>query len=289
MKKGLKWLLAAGITACLLGIGMMTAGAMMGGLEQLAYFPYSDYDKHIMSGRISSEITATDSISNADEGGTVEYPSIRELKIEVVGDSLVELIELDREELPEDTIRIIHSGSGEISYKLNTKGDTLIISSPDTRRNFLGRRSVEDLEIYIPRNYQFRSVSIECVSGELDAEALYTQKLEVEAVSGSVDIGGGQVDTLAVECVSGSAECKARINREADVECTSGTVDITMAGSWQSYDYQWSCLSGTITADGRELETGHLGEQKEQKYGTGNKVELECVSGTINLNYDNES
>lgn len=29
MKKGLKWLLAAGITACLLGIGMMAASTMM--------------------------------------------------------------------------------------------------------------------------------------------------------------------------------------------------------------------------------------------------------------------
>lgn len=288
MKKGLKWLLAAGIAACLLGCGMMTAGAMMGGLDQLAYFPYIDYDKHIMPGRISPEKTATDIISSTDEGGTVEYPSVRELKIEVVGDSLVQLIELDREELPEDTIRIIHSDTGETSYKLNTKGDTLVISSP-TRRNLLNRRSVEDLKIYIPRNYQFRAVSIECVSGVLDAEALYTQKLEVEAVSGSVGIGGGQVDTLAVECVSGTVECNARISREADVECTSGTVNITMAGSWQSYDYQWSCLSGTITADGRELEIGHLGEQKEQKYGTGNKLELECVSGAININYDNQS
>jgi len=292
MKRGLKWLLAAGVTACLLGVGMMTAGAMIGGVDWLLDFPYFRFGKYRINGGAFADRLTTADIQGETIGGanqTVEYTSIRELKIEVVGDSQVQLFELDREELPEDTIRIVHSGSGEILYELNTQGDTLAIDLPGTWKNTRWR-SVEDLEIYIPRNYQFREVSIECVAGELDADAVYAQELSLENVSGSVFIGGGRVDTLEVECLSGTTECNALIERKADVECTSGTVDITMADSWQSYDYKWSCLSGTITADGRELDAGYnKGKKKEQNHGTGNKVELECVSGTININYKNES
>lgn len=294
MKKGLKWLLVAGIIACMVGIGMMTAGAMMGGIDQLPYLPYYRNGKHIITGRTLSDPAAadtqTDIVWEAYEGESVDYTLIRELKIEVVGDSLVELIELDHEELPEDTIRIVHSGSGETLYELKTKGDTLVISLPELRKHFIGRRSVEDLNIYIPRNYQFRTVLIECVSGELNADAVYAQELSVENISGYVGISGGWVDTLEMECLSGTTECDALIHRDADVECTSGTVEITMANSWQSYDYKWSSLSGTITVDGRELETDFkTGKKNEQNNGTGNKVVLECVSGTINVNYQNES
>lgn len=279
MKRGLKWLLAAGVISCLLGAGMMTAGAMMGGFKQLWYAP------PYFGGRITGpSLTAADALT--DEA---EYTKVRELKIELAGRSRVQLIELAQGELPDDTIRIVHSDSEEARYELKNQGDTLMIRLPDTWKPFTGARRMEDLVVYMPPNYQFQSVSIECISGELNADAVYTQELSIENVSGTVVIDGGKADTLELECLSGTTECAALINREAKVECTSGMVDIMMAGSPESYDYKWSCLSGTITAAGRELESGITDRKKEQNNGTGNEVKLECLSGTIQVNYQSES
>lgn len=292
MRKWLKWLLAAGILACLLGIGMLTAGAMKGGVDQLKDLSYIQSGAYGMAGRIYTEIQAA-----ADEGilyqsERTEYTAVRNLKIEVVGAGRVRLYELDHEELPEHTVRVVHTGIGnnETLYELEINGDTLDIRLPADWKGVFGHWDVEDLDIFIPAGYQFDSVKIECVSGELDADALYAQKLSIENISGSVYIRGGRAGALDLECLSGTTECFARIGREADVECTSGEVDITMNDSWQSYDYKWSCFSGTITADGRELGSGHgkAGEQK-MNYGTGRQVKLECISGTINVNYANES
>ncbi|MGL5436747.1 MAG: DUF4097 family beta strand repeat-containing protein [Lachnospiraceae bacterium] len=286
MKSSIKVLMILGIISCLLGAGMMTAGAMMGGgddLEEL-FYPYIRQYSYRYSDESQISVAAEESMA---------FPDIRELKITVIGDSCIEVIETGAEYLPENTIQVARAGTDDaLSYQLDVNGDTLDIHLPREWREYLNNnhRGVEDLAIYIPQNYQFRSVEIECISGELAADAIYTREMSVENVSGLVTIQGGRIEDMDIECTTGTIECYALISREADVDCISGDIDIMMADSFESYDYEWEVLSGTIIADDQTLDGGIVGKgKKKMDHHTGRKVELDCVSGTITVNYANGS
>ncbi len=298
MKKSTKVLIALSFISCLAGVGMMTAGAMMGGLEDLdrvAYplFGKRNFDMSVHYPDESGEIQNIESeVPNEFSGETAEYTNIRDLKVDIIGDSRIELIQEIPENLPQDKIRIVRSGDDTMKYVIEVKGDTLDIHLPRDWKEYINQdhRDVEDLTIYIPQNYQFNSVDLDCVSGYFAADAIFARELAVDIVSGNIDIAGGRVGDIDIDCVSGGITCHALIDQGADVDCTSGDIDITMARSWSGYDYEWNSLGGTIILDGREMEQNDLFKQ-EQKIDnhTGRSIDLECVSGTININYANES
>lgn len=295
MRKGIKILLISGIVCCVAGAGVMTAGAMMGGIDGLSELPYPYIRENgsFFINRYADESSII-YMAEAEDLGTseLEYSSIRELEIDCVSSGHIQLIHVEPEELPGDVIRVVRNSAGdqEVKYKLRQDGNTLKIEIPGDWREYMNKGGVENLDIYVPISYAFDEVDIKCISGEFIADTLTAAELSIENVSGAVIIEDGQVSELDVNCISGTVECYAVVDQEGDVSCTSGDVTMTMGRSWENYDYKWQALSGTIIIDGEDVKNGNnlVGEQKIDHH-TGRSVDLECISGTITINYADES
>lgn len=315
MKGSIKILLILGVISALLGAGMMTAGAMMGGVHGLGNLPYSwnrtfdsgrnRYEQRETRTRLSDEVEAETSgpAVSAAAGESYEYPGIRKLDIEVIGDSRIDIVTAGPDELPENTIRIVRSGSGPdvISYLINNNGTELTIHLPDHVLDINNIRDwqsffdenhfdVEDLTIYVPENHQFHAIEVACIAGDLEADVINAEEMSIENISGMVVVQDGRIGALDIEVISGNTECYAIVGRDLDVECTSGDIAVMMAGGFESYDYKWTVLSGSITAGDQTLDGGRYGlGESEIDHRAGRRIEVDCISGSITINYENES
>lgn len=294
MKRVIKWSLIIGVIISLLGIGMITAGAMMGGGDGLPaylkshhytigwYDDYRDWDDWD-SRRV--EIDTSNYVSS--ERGI--YENIRELEIKsAVG--TIELVEEQRDDPQDLSIRVERlkpDGSSRQDYEIRQEREELKIYSKGNQRHWL-LEDTESLIIYIPEGYRFGKVEVELNAGGFYAyaEAMYADELELHLQAGEIVIDGGEVGSLDVECAAGKVECSALVTRHADVECQAGSVEIWMAGTKEQYNYELECQMGTIILAGEEEEryTG-LSQKTRLDHRASNQVELECAAGEIIVNF----
>lgn len=294
MKKVVKWSLIIGAVICLLGVGMITAGAVMGGGDGLIpymanhhytigwYDDWHEDDWNDWEDRRPSSGPADYLLND-----TGNYEGIRELEIEsAVG--VVELVEEQREDPNDQTVRIARYGIQDSTrnyYDIVQDREELKIHFRGSARN-IKKEDVENLTLYVPEGYQFRKVEVETSAGSFYAEALYADEVELALRAGEIVIDRGKITDLDVECAAGSLECKALVERYADVECQAGSVGIWLTGTKDQYSYEMECKTGSITLAGDEEEryTG-LWQKKHITNKTANKVDLECAAGEITVHY----
>ena len=304
MKKLVKWSLIIGVVICLLGVGMITTGAMMGGGDGVVSYLrsshavlwydgwYDDwydgwYDGWHEEGRYSGNqrIDAGASGNQLDEVTT--YENISKLEIEsAIG--TIELVEEAREDPNDQAVRVARYQSQNTSrsyYEIRQDREELKIQFRGPTRD-LRREDVESLTIYVPEGYRFRQLDVETNAGSFYAEVLYADEVELSLRAGEIMIDRGEITNLDVECAAGKLECQALVSRFADVECQAGSVDIWLAEAKDQYNYELECKTGTITLAGEEEEryTG-LWQKKYIDHRAANKVELECAAGEITVNF----
>lgn len=293
MKKAVKWSFIIGLIICLLGVGMITAGAMMGGGDSLASYMRSHYyrlgwcDDDYEYGRSQALETASSGQTVPYLGQEDLYDNIRKLKIEAA----VGTVEIRGEyrENPEDTAirveRYREDGKQVQNYTIIQDDDELKIEC----KRYGGHASpyeIESVVIYIPDGYQFRKVEVEVLASGFYADELNANEVDLELRAGEINISGGQIEYLDVECQAGNLECDALITGNADVECQAGSVNIALSGSKDQYNYELECKTGSINLiDSEEESYNSLWKKKYIDYRAGKTVELDCAAGEINVHF----
>lgn len=281
MRKSVKWSLILGSFCCLAGIGMITAGAMMGGAAALERSPFWER----MYGRyynIAYEYETNHMIS--EDVRRESFAAITELEIETAAGS-VEIVEEWREDQSQEII-VAHGGDG-LQYQCKSEGTQLKIQLPDSWS--IMDEKAESLTILVPQGHSFRNVEVEVMAGSFQAQTLYTNRLDLEVGAGEVLISDGEIGTLNVECMAGEVQCYARVKDGAKVDCAAGSTWFTLAGSYEQYDYKLNCAAGTITLEGVPGgEYGGFFQEKSMDYHSGRKIALDCGAGSITVAYQEE-
>lgn len=326
MKKLLKWSAILGVVFCLIGVGMMTAGAMLGGVGNLLdeVRSYSGYKHHglpdIETIPIEAETESAASEIVPAKGNTVGVPAgtpqtgnaagtapspapagspedeaagrfvnIRGLEIDMdCGEVYI------REGAPGDeVIRLERSGvvsHDHRRYSVNREGDVLKIESGVRHHGMHWDDCKEILTITVPAGYRFRDVELELAAGVIEADVINADGLEISTAAGSVMVGGGEVGSLEVDCAAGSVTCLASASQKAEVDTATGTALIVLAGARGEYDYEIDCSVGTIVLEGTDFEEiTNLSKTEYRNNGTGRKVELDCALGKITVRFPDES
>lgn len=298
MKKIIKWSLLIGLVICLMGVGMITAGAMMGGGEGLVsylgthhaalgwYDDWNDgwHDDWNDDNQNRDERRSGDLSGQLLESSQI-YEGIRELEIEGAVGS-VEIVEEKREDPDDQTIWVARYGVSKYTdkhYTMEQDRDELKITFTGLTRN-LRKEEVETVVIYVPEGYRFRKVDVEMSAGSFFAQVMYADEADLTLRAGKIVIGGGGITDLDVECQAGSLECQAQVSRNAEVECQAGSVNIWLAGTKDQYNYELECSTGTIRIEGEESYTG-IRKKKYIDHRAANQVDLECAAGEITVNF----
>ena len=304
MRKVFKWTLILGVVSCLVGIGIITAGGMMGGMGELNSYldanwhsingveDYMDHyvedygERHWEPEHLKHEAGSSIPVSQASGG---VYENIRRLEIEAGPGNTIELIEEERAGQLYDTVRIERAASdGVRRYNCRAEGADLKIELPEDRSvsGIADEGGMEQLTIYVRAGYRFEKVEVESRAGRFDAETVNADQLSLDTEAGEIEIRGGRIGRLEADCKAGDIRCYAAAENGAEADCEAGTMEILMAGKQNEYDYQLESNVGSIQLLGPLTEeyTGLKTEKLIDNH-AGRNVELDCSAGSIAVHF----
>lgn len=88
-----------------------------------------------------------------------------------------------------------------LNMKWNVEGNKVILQSARTDGY---SKSAGKVKVYVPEDYKFDNVEIECGAGELIADKINTEDLDVECGAGNITINGSVTGDCNIDCSMGN-------------------------------------------------------------------------------------
>lgn len=320
MKNFTKVCLIAGGVCILIGGGITTVAAAMGGrLSDVSSYNYGWIGQDIADG-ITSDIKSemndlsrslSDELDDSFNELSREFDDMDRGRHESLHDG----------EFNESTFSGIYArkldlevrrGKAVIVY--DAPSDEIVVSSEedmsrwnayseeDELKVMVGAKSwdsydYEDTVVYIhvPEDYRFEEVELKVKAQKnskminsdngpvIAAEDLKAGKIEIDAAVGAVSVSGAGAGKLEVDSDVGAVEFVGTVDGDVDAECSVGAVKLDLAGEKADFNYEIKCKVGSITVDGE----GFSGLSRERKINNGaaKKMELDCSTGAIKVKF----
>ena len=290
MRKFSKGMLIAAAVTGIVGIGMSIGGVAMGatitGLN-LSKYGFKDAVRTMTKVTWSEdnsdwdqdwdEITLLDAAEN--EGDTRIYLTDAADDL----DFSISAGELFLKEYDGDQIKIEVSGDDKDKIRVGKDEDALILEG-------IGRVQNRTVNVWYPKNKEFKEVSVEIAAGTVSLENDFcAKKLEVEVAAGEFSSTNTVTANEAEITVgTGNADMQKLDVQKLDAGCGVGNIDLAIAGKKSDYDYEISCAAGSVDV-GDDSYSG-LGHEKEiSNPGSSGKMELECGVGNITVTFEKDS
>lgn len=138
--------------------------------------------------------------------------------------------------------------------------------------------------ITLPRDIQLKEVELSLAGGQLFVNDIVMEQLDIEMAAGIMELKGMQCRELDVDMTAGELNLDGRVLDKADLSLAAGSINLNMPRPEQ-YEYEISGSVGSVTVDGDELSGfgSHRGGP-----GGGTRFEIECVAGTVDIEFDDE-
>lgn len=303
MKKTIKWMIIFSAVFCVLGIGVIAAGAMMGGGhymrkafkltdrwdERYEYWEKRWEEKWEQDVVESTGTAATEALADAPGSienpleGSFSYENIRKLEADVDGT----VIFMESEELSPGQVLIAKGEDGE-DYEYRQDGDTLKIHWPSRSRR--GRESLgKTITVLVPAGSCLDEIEIQMVAGAFQADVMRAKEISLEAKAGVIEVGQAEAESLKLEVDTGQILCGADVAREVSADSELGEILLKLKGKREDFDYELECSAGIIVLkDSKPEEYQGLHHEITIDNGAGKRAELECSAGSITVAYYEE-
>lgn len=303
MKHFLKWMTILGVLVSVAGLGMIAAGAAMGGTRYVIWtlkdaawrrgydwghwhgvmdeipevFVVHQETEDVTLREKNIEITIPRDLENGElvVKEEVSFENVREIEVESFGD----VIWKESDELKEGQIRIQKCNDGE-DYQYGQKRDKLKIL-PGT----YSKDTLNSLVISVPTGTRLQEIHVEANVGEFWADRLQAGEISLESNAAVVTVLNVQADQLELEARAGTIDCQAEEVREVSAECDTGQIGLLLKGKKEDYSYEMECDAGQILFGGSDAGGQGLYWEKEIKNPGGKNVDLECRAGVITMDY----
>lgn len=196
------------------------------------------------------------------------------------------------------------------------KGDSFVIATDNTETEIEKNGSVvkvtekkilgvfntdRTIKISIPENMFFERVSINAGAGEITAEFINTEELNmnlgagdilinslnvteratVNTAAGELTIKNADINNLNMDLAVGDVSIKGVLSGKTDIDCSVGDIDIALTGSESDYSFEVDKGISSVKLNGKELPD-------EAVYGEGKSfIEIDGGAGKINIKTEN--
>ena len=303
MKKFTKgMLIAAGIFGAV-GIGLTTAGGVMGasmseltGVESLKRvllvadgdYDYDDSDDYDSDDYDSDNYDDSSDYDDSDdyddsedyaraedeEDGTVYQLKYQPAKLDIE----LKYDDLILEEGDSFCVRVYDDSGKNVTVKESS--DTLKVKS--TKKLSKNRKVC----ISYPEDVKLQELEI-----EMGAGTVYLNR-DIETEKLSVEMGAGEFESknpvtareADLEIGTGSMTFADLSARKTDGECGLGELDLTLTGTQEDYNYDLECGVGNLDV-GSDSYSGLGREKTISNKGADRKLDLECGMGNISVDF----
>ncbi len=289
-----------------LGIGLFSAGALMGGFTALR----GSEDERILNAwldRLGIGIRQTTTVTEVVEeledleetellgdmdpeakeyvpedayGTEAEaYEGIRELELEVNWVS-VRVLPWDGEEVLVDTSHL----RADLEERIQTEQDGEELEIKMEGRTISNTNDTGTMYISVPRGMVFEKVTADAGAGLIEIEGAEARKLSVKAGVGQIILKSFSAEKLEAECGAGQMILAGEITEKAEINCGMGEVLCTFPGQREAYDYEISCSAGSVSVDG-ETFSG-VGRTVKEDNRSSCEIEADCGMGNVEIRFE---
>ena len=302
MGKGMKAFLIAACVCILLGMLMLIGVLAFGGKDVVAQavqggIYFSEDGFHVGGIDVDMDMVFGDTAK-------MEFDSAKEMKFSA--DSFENLdLELTAgtfEIVEGDTDKIIVRSAKEIT--MISSGKTFYLDTDKgVKVHFFGINDEGNhVEITLPKDKEFRKMDIEIGAGQLSADSLTAEDIEMKIGAGSIivdtltckegkiSVGAGEAiikegtaGDLDLDVGLGDLQYTGSLSDDLDADCGMGNMDIRLDSEEEDYNYKIDVGMGDVTVGGNSY--GGMAQSKEIDHDADAKMDLDCGMGSINIKF----
>ena len=138
------------------------------------------------------------------------------------------------------------------------------------------------LTIQIPEEINLDQVKLKFAAGELNADCLASDVLDLEILAGHVQVQNLDCDTANIRMTAGRLDLFGPVRKSANLEVLAGQATLTMPKP-EGYSYQLEGV-GSITLDGQQFDGLH--ESQGGPGGDGPEFNVRCVAGETLVEFE---
>lgn len=186
-----------------------------------------------------------------------------------------------------DKIRVTENAAGTLDdntsmYMKNMNGELDIQFAKNGRHKSQTFANLnKTLLVEIPENHRFVEIEIETVDANMTSDGLAGDKIDIESVSGKIELTNPVCRELDVQSVSGDINLSfGTLPNEIDIEDVSGSVEILVPASSNfmlekdKFACAFNCNIPYTTRDAETLVFGN---------GFGCKMDIDMVGGSLKI------
>jgi hypothetical protein len=188
---------------------------------------------------------------------------------------------------------------------VNQSGDTLRISTGNRTGNVFGLNITNDvLIIQVPTGQEFASVIVDVGAGQLIADQLTANRIDITVGAGrmdvayleadilEVDIGAGQgiieefqADRIDMSVGAGQLDVTGSVEERASIDCGVGDITFNVRGSQDDFGHSISVGIGDATFG--SLSVGGLGRNSTGNLHLDRVIDINVGIGSVTVNFLN--
>lgn len=167
--------------------------------------------------------------------------------------------------------------------EITQDGSKLIVNLKTPPKKWRSHHKHSKLSIYLPKNTILKTLDISMKTGEIDAETIFVDHLNLDLNAGSCSLDGLKAKVVSANVDAGELDIEGIIEQDLTVDCSVGEVEVDLKDASTNYNYSVMCDAGTITI-GEDTYTGLTTEKTYNNHSSKN-INLNCTLGNIDLEF----
>lgn len=138
------------------------------------------------------------------------------------------------------------------------------------------------LTIQIPKGINLDQVKLKFAAGDLNADRLASDVLDLEVLAGHVQVQNLECNTANIRMTAGRLDLYGPVWKSTNLEVLAGKANLTMPRP-EGYRYQLEGV-GSITLDGQKFDGLH--ESQGGPGGDGPEFDIRCMAGETTIKFE---
>lgn len=158
------------------------------------------------------------------------------------------------------------------------------------------------ITLYLPEDCTLERLDLSLGAGQLKLGDMVVQDMTASVGAGQllmtnvtlgaldVSLGAGElrtqdvtVQTLAASIGAGNMDFTGAVNESAEISCNMGNVNMSLTGNKQDFNYQLSCVAGSMKVDGDVF--GGAAVDRDIDNGADKYMQISCSMGNVEVDF----
>lgn len=165
-----------------------------------------------------------------------------------------------------------------INMKWNVEDNKVILQAA---RNDDYSKSAGKVKVYVPEDYEFDNVEIDCGAGSMNTEFINAKDLELNLGAGELIADKINTEDLDVECGAGNITINGSVTGDCNIDCSMGNIKVNLDQKENYFTYNIDGFLGGTRVNG----SSYYGLVFDKNIDNDNarSMDVSCAMGNVDI------